>query len=149
MIELIVVLAIAGMIAGLVVTGIGRSGESARQRRAVEGLASELLGARIDAMRSASAQRLIVRWNERELVSQTADRTRAWLSEGLVPLDEYGETLAELVAEYDGAGRTTQRTWRFGVPATPQGTIWIIEFDPVSGVVRSRRAPDEWSSPQQ
>lgn len=138
LLELLVVVGLLAMAAALVAAGVGGSSASARQRGALEGLATELLLARIDAMRSGSDRRLDARLEADELRVSRPGRERTWKAGGLLGL----APREEFSARFDPSGRTSERLWRFSRDAEAANTLFVIEFDPVSGAPDLRRASE-------
>lgn len=138
LIELMVVLGIFAMAAGLVAAGLGSSSARARERRALEGLATELLVARIDAMRTGTARDLTARIADASLSTHRAGRERQWKAGTLV-----GRAPNQHFAvRFDPCGRTTERRWEFAREGQSANTLFVIEFDPVSGAPNLRRASE-------
>jgi len=132
--EILIVLAIAGMIAGLVAIGAGRSGGAARSA-ALADLGVMLEAARVRAMRTAAPVAVAV-WADDEgaLVAQEDDQPpRRWERAGIVVVDKFTRPIARDEARFETSGRTRARHWRFAAEGDPTGTIFVVEFDPISG----------------
>jgi len=141
--EVLIVLAIAGMIAGLVAIGAGRSGGAARAA-AIADLSVMLEGARVRAMRTASPV-TVAAWADDTgaLVAQQADDLpRRWDRAGIVVVDDLARPIARAEARFEPSGRTRATRWRFAAEADPTGTIHFIEFDPISGAPLPPRRSD-------
>jgi len=157
LLELIVTLALVGLLAGIVSVGLGRFGASAERSAAMRGVVGALAAARIEAMRTSKAHSVRVLVSAQSVEAETAGaqaRRRRWPASGLRLVDESGRVKAEVTAEFDSAGRTREREWRVeeGGPSANPGSagnggvrIWRIEFDPISGAP-GLRAPDEEAS---
>lgn len=149
LLEVVIVVALIGLIAAVILTGFaGRSAGTAR-RQAVMGVIEELTIARMEALRTGKVRsaRLVRVNDEDELVASRGERTRRWRAKGLEPRDSGGGVVTALEAVFDGAGRTDQRRWLLSVPDTSggvaAGTMFRIEFDPVSGAVSLGRGDKE------
>lgn len=138
LVELLVVLGIIAMAAGLVAANARGSSDEARRHRALEGLATELLITRIDAMRSGVPRTLDVRLQEDHMTSDRPGRTRDWASPGLLAI-----TPRQMFsARFEPSGRTSERLWKFTRTGDAANTLFVIEFDPVSGAPDLRRASE-------
>ncbi len=152
LLELIVVLAIAGMLAGVVALGIGRGSQTRDQRNAITHLASELQLARVEAMKHGEAVGVTIRATETALECDYADLSRRFTCSGLVisqidneptPLHEPDEGMmgrVEVVFEPDG--RTRRRMIAFASGGGSDTLLPRIEFDPISGAIELGRAMD-------
>jgi len=132
LLEVVVVVAILAMMAGVVATGVGRSAESHLRRAAVAGLLDELMRARIQAMKTAQRVSLVASMKGEELSAMWSDRTRRWPLKGVRFQDVGQESAAMARAVFDPDGRTAQRTWAFQALDGGQSLI-EIHFDPISG----------------
>ncbi|GAB4550666.1 MAG: hypothetical protein Tsb0013_12490 [Phycisphaerales bacterium] len=156
LLELLVVLALLAVVAGLTASSLGRG---APVRRAGETLVTRLLDARVIAMRSGVDATLEVRETARGLSSRVvvhfssgdeAVREGDLGSPGLVVVDETpdfgwggreGEAEADGVvrARYAPSGRTAVRRWAVrdggsGGESGSGGRMVVIGFDPITGV---------------
>ncbi len=142
--EILIVLAIAGLIAALVAIGAGRSSGGARSA-ALADLAVMLEASRVRAMRTASPV-TVAAWADDNgaLMAQEADELpRRWERAGIVVVDDIARPIARVEARFEPSGRTRARHWRFAAEAEPTGTIHIIEFDPISGAPLPLRRSDQ------
>lgn len=161
LLELIVTLALVGLLTGIVSVGLGRFGASAERSAAMRGVVGALAAARIEAMRTRSAHTVRVRVSVEGVAAETSGARagrRAWVARGLRMVNETGRERSEVSAAFDSAGRTRERLWLVreresgdsrdaaggdgGGGGGVAGRIWRIEFDPVSGAP-NLRAPGE------
>ncbi len=138
LLELVAVVGLLAMTAGLVAASLGGSSVAARQRRALEGLTTELLVTRIEAMRTGSERELRVVVGDESLRTSTSGRERSWPVKQLVGV----ASRQEFSARFDPSGRTSERAWNFTRQAEAANTLFVIEFDPVSGAPHLRRASE-------
>lgn len=145
LLEIIIVLALIGAMATLVLTGVARATPGIQRRDAVHALHSALLHARADAMQVGEVMQVQVAFSEEDAITIQRDDAapvthpapnlarytlRAPAGPNSVP-----EPFAPLIARFDTAGRTDQREWAFGL-ADSADTLWTIRFDPLSGAPR-------------
>lgn len=144
LIEMVLVLVLLALVAGLSITAVGVDGGAGRELG--ERVMTRLLEARHEAMRSGAPARAVVEVDEEgyrvwveargeEIRSRSGslgagvlelwDRTADYGLGGAVASGERGR----LEAEFRPSGRTDRRSWRLGV----RGRMWDIEFDPVTG----------------
>lgn len=142
--EILIVLAIAGMIAGLVAVGAGRSGGAARGA-ALADLTVMLEAARVRAMRTAALV-TVAAWADDDgvlMAQEDGEPPRCWERTGVLVVDEFARPIARAEARFEPSGRTRTTRWRFAAKADPTGTIHIIEFDPISGAPLPPRRSDQ------
>lgn len=143
LLELVIVIALVAMIAGLVLPAVGGWSRAGRAREAMLGLHGLLLTERVEAMRQASVRRVEVTMERQELVARVTDEEpRRWPVGAVTMRDARGREAEKLVAEFSATGRTTARRWVFEQAEGSRdasGTLWRIEFDPVSGAAEAVR----------
>lgn len=132
LLELIVALLIAGLLASIVVTGVGRSSDARQRRAALVALVSELSLARVRAMERSEARTITVSIEEGSLNAAGPMLDRSWPFRGASFERIEGEPPASRAVTFRPDGRTTAREWRFDRSSGAR-TIWFIRFDPVSG----------------
>lgn len=153
LLELLITLALAGLLVGVVTVGLGRMTRASENRAALIGIVNALTVARVEAMRTSRPVRVAVEVSDgRVLVREgIGDRVSRYPVSGIQLRDGDGRPATSAAAEYDTLGRTRERVWRFEEAPHSPGTgpaqvgaagavrIWRIEFDPVSGapVLRS------------
>lgn len=138
MLELVVVLALLALVVGLVLPSLGSWSRAGRARDAVFGVQAVLLTERAEAMRRAERRSVELLVDERGLSVKAGEDQRAWDAPGLRVRDAKGAIVTRASAEFDGSGRTGARRWTIE-PSDGGGTLWAIEFDPVSGAAELRR----------
>ena len=144
LLELIVVLAIAGLLAGVVVFGLGAGSQGREHRSAITHLASELQLARVSAMQQGGALRVSIRLTPDALECEYASITRRF------PCRELGIATIDSKAppeEWSGVlfradGRTDSRRIAFAREGGSDTLLPYIEFDPISGAIELGRATD-------
>ena len=145
MLELLIVVALLGLVASLVVLGVTRSSEGVQRKRAVEAVHLALLHARVDAMQSGAEtsvrlefrdpERLVImRAEAPEMDLPAPSMTRHILRVPAGPTS-LPDAYTPLVARFLPTGRTDQREWAFGLRDSAD-TLWTIRFDPLSGAPR-------------
>jgi prepilin-type N-terminal cleavage/methylation domain-containing protein len=145
--EMLVVVTMLALLAGLTLTSLARTSDEAIKDRAVTGLATRLLTVRAEAMESGLSKHATVSIGEEgELTMRTDDDTplRAWpigdLSESGGPgairfaLDGR-EPTASATITFIPVGRASSRRLE-AVSSETGGTIFTIMFDPISGEPR-------------
>lgn len=166
LLELIVVLAIVGLVGGLVVAGLSRPGGAGQQRESLSSVIESLQAARLEAMRGQRPVSVTIRREGDRLVLRGLETSRSFAAHGITPVlgtedaavegggvnrlsvvdtgvDEVAHQGAgELRVTFDSAGRTSRRLWRF---APDEGsslgrTMWLVRFEVVSGVPALTRA---------
>ena len=112
LLELVVVLALVGLVSGLVLTGIGRGGAAQAESAAIREIERSLVTARVDAMRSGSEREVVVELLGESVLVRSGGRDRTVERGGLAMVDEDGRPLDVLAARFASDGRTDQRLWR-------------------------------------
>lgn len=144
LIEVILVVALVGGIAVLVLSGVVGRSVGAERRRAVGGLVAELTTARVEAMRSGAAVAAEARCAGGRLLFAAGDRRAEWRAPGVLLTDDSGRVLDPARVRFQPSGRADARGWgvmvREEASATgAAGRMCRIEFDPVSGAAMVRR----------
>lgn len=155
--ELLITLALIGLVVGVVTVAIGRLSRASENRAALIGVVNALTVARVEAMRTSRPVRVSVEINDGvvRVDGGLADQDFRYRTGPLQLLDAHGQGVASAEAEFDSLGRTRERLWRIGEGEASSGDlaaqlggsgkvrIWRIEFDPVSGapVLRSPGEP--------
>jgi prepilin-type N-terminal cleavage/methylation domain-containing protein len=145
LLELLVVLAILGLVAAISAPGAARllAGGAERTRRAE--LTQFLLARRLDALRDARRVEIAFDWTpDAGLRLTSADLTRAWpdwpdpLAAAPAPAGPATERLA-----FDAEGRADRREIRFRASgADGSDRMWAVSLDPVSGLPSIRDPAD-------
>lgn len=131
LLELVVILALAGLIAGLTIAAVGRVSGAAADRRTIGEISAWVSSARVEAMRSSDDVDVEVRGTDDGLRGTAGGRTASWRT-ALRPVDAASGPIAAHEASFAPSGRTRARLWRFMASADGD-TIWTVAFDPVSG----------------
>ncbi|MEO1057843.1 MAG: prepilin-type N-terminal cleavage/methylation domain-containing protein [Actinomycetota bacterium] len=143
LLELILVLALAGLIMGVVAVSVGRTSPRTVGREVVDFLAI----ARVEAMRETREITVSIEQDGQTLVARRPGIERSWSLPGAVlqadvaagALDLAAPTapteMTVLSADFLPDGRTDARLWEFN-EADGGSRIFSIEFDPVSGAPR-------------
>lgn len=153
LIEMLVVVAILGLIALVVSASIGSGSLAGRQRRAVEDIASLLSLARAEAMQVSEVREVEIGTEADRLWLRYDERDREWKETALgiagrgrtlaeTPLDRRDGATDRLRVSFDSLGRTIERVIVLDGRADGDGRLWVLSFDPVSGAV-SASAGDE------
>lgn len=132
LLELIVVLAIAGLVLGITAAALYRSSASSARKRAMEEMVIALGATRVEAMRRASAIEIEVSTSDNEVTLVAGDRTRTWEAPGLVAQSAMKST-------FEPSGLIRARAWRFADTTHSQATLFTVVFDPISGAPALRR----------
>jgi hypothetical protein len=140
----ILVVALVGGIAVLVLSGVVGRSVGAERRRAVGGLIAELTTARVEAMRSGAAVDAEARCAEGTLRYEAGDRRAEWRAPGVLLADGSGRVLDPARVRFQPSGRADVLGWGVFVKdeasaSSAAGRMWRIEFDPVSGAAMLRR----------
>lgn len=147
LLELVLVLAILALAAGMIVPAMGGWSRAGKLREAVGGIRTMLLVERVEAMRRGERRRLEVTAGESGLAATSGGELRSsWDAGGIGLRDSAGRVVERLAAEFDASGRTVERRWEFraeGPRGGGAGTMWAIVFDPVTGAAELRRGGAE------
>ncbi len=151
LIEVVLVLAVLGVAASVVAVGLNRSGSSARQRAAVEGVLAALSSARLEAMKSQSRVRVELAPGEAAgtLRLARASEARWWHETGLAPslgateLASTGESggvrrepASRVVDERANVGRSAAVAVTFDSSGRADRAAWLLAEDTRKGVAR-------------
>lgn len=151
LLEVVLVVAVLGIVAGLVAVRIASTGAGASECEVLRQIAGTLNAARIDAMRRGAERSVVLRVNGEDLVIERDEKVRVWegLGARVRMTDDRGALLDERRAVFNSWGRTDERAWRFlangGTGAS--GRMWVVRFDAVSGearVVDADEDREEW-----
>lgn len=134
LLELLLVLAILGLMAAIAAPGAARLLAGGAQRTRQGELVGFLLARRLDALRDARAIEITLRWAPKAgLAADAGADGRAWsawpdpLAAAPRPTGEGAETV-----RFDPDGRADRREVRFRRAGSD--TMWAVAFDPVSGL---------------
>jgi len=170
LIEVLLVLAVVGLLSSLILVGVGRGSESRGERAVIDQIERALVTARVDAMRSRSSREVWLRIDGEEASIVGASGEYRLSSGGLRAIDERGLAVGEVTVRFGADGRTETRLWRLAgagvdvqraydlgllgdglrepeellegrgresaVGSGLAGRLWLVRFDPVSGVPR-------------
>ncbi len=143
--EVLIVVLMIGIIAGLVASRLAATTGHARRRDALRSVTTLLAEARVTAMRRSAAETVTLSAGTNQISVSWDERERSWSGLKMTPVDSLDTPLESLEARFDPEGRTRQRIWRFMGPERGD-TIWVITFDPVSGAPRLDRESGEQSA---
>jgi len=139
LLEIIIVLVLMGLVAGLVAPTVTRSASVGHERRVLGELINTMLARRLDAIRSGHDVRVQITLDEgRRLTLRVGDREHHWDNWPLDLLDEAGEPGGQAHITFDLRGRADMESLTLRSARSP-GRIWRIEFDPVGGVPTAHR----------
>ena len=154
LLELLISLAIIGLIVGVVSVSVGRLSRAAETRAALSGVVNALAVARVEAMRTSRSLRVVIEFGSDHLLieQEGSDQQRRYRVRGLMLKGPHGRPETKALAVFDTMGRTRERVWHIEEASLKAGNqasgaeavrIWRIEFDPVSGapVLRSPGEP--------
>ncbi len=140
LLELIIVLAIAALLAGLAVPAAARAMAGATPRSTLTDLRANLALARAAALKAGEPVQATVTLEKDALSVTYQDKSRAiraaWLP-------DTAEQTAPQSVRFDPMGLADRRKLQFSAPSSDDAapTIWAIPFDPVSGAV-GKPAPE-------
>lgn len=144
LLELIIVLAIAGMLAAVAAVGIASSSQTREHRNAINHLSAQLRLARIAAMKKGEPVAVSISIAPDAIACEFADARTEIPARNLriaaINGAEPPEQWEGLTFEPDG--RTTARSIAFASAQTSDTLLPTIEFDPISGAIELGRAKD-------
>lgn len=133
LLEMIVVIALAGLLAALAAPALVQGSAEQRERRRLGELVDLLRGQRVEAIRRAEPVRVRLAVDGSGLTAGRGDEVlRRWSEWTMRPVGEEGEPVEARVVRFDSRGRSRIRRLSFSA-SERSGTIWTIVFDPVSG----------------
>jgi len=149
--EILVVLAIMGLMAGVITTAIVRASPQTQRRQVITEFVTYLSALRLEAMRTGRPATLSIHLEKAALVTNSSGQSRTWSAPFKTIRTSAGVEGDEFSITFDATGRTETRGWSF-MPASsrdrpdtqhPEGrrTIWSISFDPISGSPHAVRGP--------
>ncbi len=136
--EVVLVVAIAGLLAAAVGAMLARSGPRARVTQSLDRAVTELASARLSAMRTGKGAEFTL-WVDGDTMRSDPDpgEAKEWRAASVVLQTGLAPQESRFSATFGPSGRTDERRWTF-VSGLTGDTIWAIEFDPISGVPRLR-----------
>ncbi len=160
LLEVVIVLALIGLLGGIALVGVSRGGTRAAQDEAVRAIERRLLEARVDAMQRTRVNAVRAEFRADGLVLSGSGREERIEGLEMVAIDERGREVEALEVAFGPSGRADALVWRIagenlnrqraydlglleegrlepgGDAATRGigGRLWLIRFDPVSGV---------------
>jgi prepilin-type N-terminal cleavage/methylation domain-containing protein len=140
LLELLIVLALLGMIAALVAPAALRMSLGDPRDTDVAKLTESLAAARLDALREGASAVVRLEGKNGELAASWTDQRIEWSEWRLTIVDDTERAMDTLQMRFAATGRADRRDIRLLEPDT--GRMWRIEFDPVSGVPSWRRIED-------
>jgi prepilin-type N-terminal cleavage/methylation domain-containing protein len=169
LLELVVVLALIGLLGGVALVGVGRSGARFEQDDAIRAVEQRLLEARAAAMTQARPTAVDVGFGDGQIILQGFAGRSAVPSGGLVSVGASGEAVERLLVRFAADGRASTLGWRLVGPGVDLqrafdlglldesrllqhqeaaadgigGRLWWIRFDPVSGAPAVRGVTPE------
>jgi len=135
LLELLVVLSIAGLIAALAVPAVTKTLRGASPRSSLSDVRATLSLARAEALKAGRAVEARLSVGEDEIVIAYADHEKRinafWLDEN------NEEPLSARAVRFDSMGRANRENMEFLAASDndARGIIWRLAFDPVSGAV--------------
>ena len=153
-------LAIAGLLAGVVVVGLGRGSSIRDQRNAITNLASELQLARVAAMQRGESVEASIRVTPSGISCAYAEQNKEFPCSGLVvssiepdpnhnsETPDTQRTDVPAPSEWEGGvifepdGRTRSRIITFAGAGRSDTLLPHIKFDPISGAIELGRRTD-------
>ncbi len=145
LLEIIVVLVLMGVIAGLITPTVARSAGAGRERRLVGELINTMLARRLDAIRSGHDVHIQLTLDaNRQLTLQAGDAANSWKNWPLDLLNEAGEGAESAQITFDSRGRANVDSLTLRSARSPV-RIWRVEFDPVGGVPTAHRLKEALS----
>lgn len=143
LIELIVVLAVVSLMAGVVTAGLASGSPERRNRATIRHATTLLTTVRLSALGAQRHEACTLRTDAHSLMAMVDDReTRQSRLEGLA-LDAPRQ---EITVWFAPDGRASERQVQFK-PLESDGPAWTIEFDPLSGTPVARREMKEAHAP--
>lgn len=164
LLELVVVVALLGLMASLVGVRVASTSAVAQERAILQALVNVLATTRVESMRRGAVLSCSYVLEGDRLVVDGPGMHRAIDTRGLIAIDDKAEPMKGGRADFDGSGRTLQRVWWFASPETNRtallngnvlrapwdvsdapagdvpGRVWRIVFDPLSGAPRVERS---------
>ena len=154
LLELLIVLVIAALIAGLAGPAIGRTLARDAERRQVVELVNHLRAVRLEAITAMTPRAAVLSWSGGELRSEVlapapaegdppAPWTREWEGWRLEPMwSRDVQVLVETEVTFDPEGRTSAGPlWFRGADTSDR--LWSVRFDPVSGAPSAQLTRDD------
>lgn len=153
LLELIVVLVVLGVLAGLVAPMLARQSGVGLERRSADTVAAYFLADRLDALRTGRTLVVTITPDRGDLRIETvvaaeeysggpeadpAARVRTIARPGVEPIDDADRPTPELAVVINPRGRASVERIRLRSLRDP-GRLWEIAFDPVGGVPTARR----------
>ncbi len=153
LLELIVVLVVLGVLAGLVAPMLARQSGVGLERRTTDTLAAVFLADRLDAMRTGRTLVVTITPGAAGLRIETiaaaegysgepdsaaSTRVRTITRPGVAPIDDTDRASPEFSVVINPRGRASVERIRLRSIREP-GRLWEITFDPVGGVPTARR----------
>jgi len=133
LLEVIVTIAVIGLIAALVAPAVGRSTAKQAERRALMELSGVFLAQRVEAIDAGATATVTLRAGEGALrASSTGGGERVWKNWRAPLMHASGERREEARVEFGPRGRAdVEALWFTG----PEGSdrMWQIRFDPIAG----------------
>lgn len=170
LIEVLLVLAVVGILSSVILVGVGRGSGARGERAFIEQVERALVTARVEAMRSRSEREVLLRFEGEQAAIVGTGREVRLSSGGVRAVDERGLVVDEVAVRFGADGRTETRLWRLAgagvdtqraydlglladglrgpeellqgreretaVGSGIAGRLWLVRFDPVSGVPR-------------
>jgi len=141
LLEMLIVVAMIGVLAGLSYSSLARGSVSSTQRRVAGSLVAHLLLARSEALQGGQPVDIGLQIDENRSLSLEMsgdDREKSWDLPGdgaLIFAQKEQDPTERLEFTFSPTGRCSMRT--FTVRSEPAGgIIFVIEFDPISGEPR-------------
>jgi len=141
LLEVLIVVAMIGVLAGLSVSSFSRGSIASKQRQIAGSLVAQLRLARADALLSGQPAQVVLRADQQRTLALSrteGEAEKSWELPGdgaLTLIPGIGEPAMAVEITFSATGRCSMRTFAVRSAASG-GTIFTIEFDPISGEPR-------------
>jgi type II secretory pathway pseudopilin PulG len=136
----VVVIAIVGLLAGVVIPSAARLLAGGDPRRTLDAVAAELALARAEALRESRTVLVRVSAADDAILIEHGNGSRSLQARWLGPPAEGAIGPAGVEVAFDPTGLASRRSLVFSDEGGEGGRLWSIPLDPVSGAVGSAEA---------
>lgn len=141
LLEIVIVLALMGVAAGLVAPAVMRHAGVSREQRAIGELVTTLATRRLDAIRTGRVETIALRRSTDDLVIGMNDAERVAPDWPLTLSSAAGSDADSIEISFDARGRADVDRVLFRSVRTPS-RMWAVVFDPVGGVPTAQRVTE-------